>query len=200
MQAHQDTNAPKDARAFWVDPERFRQFVEQQGPAPAQITEALTGNDVPVAERLAHTVKGVAGSLGARAVQTAAGTLETALGAKASPAAVPPVLRAFTSVLDDFVGRLRSALPVATTLSAPAAPAGPVDLEQARKVVHEMIAHLNNFDPAASECLETNPDVFRTLLPGERFVSFEQQISSFSFADALMQLQQAATEQGLLPT
>ncbi|MCZ7640780.1 MAG: response regulator [Verrucomicrobia bacterium] len=42
----------------------LRQFVEQQGSAPAQIAAALTGGDVPLAERLAHTVKGVAGSLG----------------------------------------------------------------------------------------------------------------------------------------
>ncbi len=38
----------------------LRQFVEQQGQAPAQIAEALARNEVPVAERLAHTVKGVA--------------------------------------------------------------------------------------------------------------------------------------------
>jgi hypothetical protein len=132
-------------------------------------------------------------------VQTAAGILETALGAKASSVELTPVLREFTSVLDDFVGRLRTALPVAPTLPAPAAPAGPVDLAQAKEVVQQMIAHLNNFDPAASECLEANPDVFRALLPGEKFVSFEQQIGSFSFADALAQLQQAATEHGCLP-
>jgi two-component system, sensor histidine kinase and response regulator len=177
----------------------LRQFVEQQGPSPAQITDALTRNDVPVAERLAHTVKGVAGSLGARAVQTAAGTLEAGLGAKVSSVELTPVLREFTSVLDDFVGRLRAALPLGPTLPAPAAHAGPVDIEQAKKVVQEMIAHLNNFDPAASECLEANPGVFRTLLPGEKFVSFEQQVGSFSFADALDQLQQAATEHGCLP-
>jgi len=178
----------------------LRQFVEQQGPSPAQITDALTRNDVPVAERLAHTVKGVAGSLGARAVQTAAGSLETALGAKAGSVELTPVLREFTSVLDDFVGRLRAALPPAPILPATAVPAGPVDLEQAKKVVQEMMAHLNNFDPAASECLETNPDVFRTLLPGEKFASFEQQVAGFSFVDALAQLQQAATEHGCLPS
>ena len=178
----------------------LRQFVEQHGPSPAQITDALTRHDFPVAERLAHTVKGVAGSLGARAVQTAAGTLETALGAKASSVELTPILREFTSVLDDFVGRLRAALPLTPTLPAPAAPAVPVDLEQAKKVVQEMIAHLNNFDPAASECLEANPDVFRTLLPGEKFASFEQQVAGFSFADALAQLQLAAAEHGCLPS
>jgi erythromycin esterase-like protein len=102
--------------------------------------------------------------------------------------------------LDDFVGRLRAALPLTPTQSAPAAPAVTVDLEQAKKVVQEMITHLNNFDPAAGECLEANLDVFQTLLLGEKFVSFEQQVAGFSFADALAQLQQAATEHGCLPS
>jgi two-component system, sensor histidine kinase and response regulator len=65
----------------------LRQFVEQQGPAPAQITKALAQGDTSLAERLAHTVKGVAGSLGAAQVQHAAGLLEKAfqavLGAEA---------------------------------------------------------------------------------------------------------------------
>ena len=178
----------------------LRQFVEQQGPAPAQITDALTRNDVPVAERLAHTVKGVAGNLGARAVQTAAGTLEKALGAKASsadadasPAGHSP--RSWTTLSVASAPRCRWRRPS----RRPRPPPAPVDLEQAKKVVQEMITHLNNFDPAAGECLEANPDVFRTLLPGEKFVSFEQQVAGFSFADALAQLQQAATEHGFLP-
>lgn len=178
----------------------LRQFVDQQGPSPAQIAEALARNDSSVAERLVHTVKGVAGSLGARAVQAAAATFEKAIGTKTNSAELTPVLREFSSVLEGFVSRLRAALPPVPTPPAPAAPAAPLDLEQAKRAVQEMIAHLNNFDPAAGDCLEANRDVFRALLPGETFVSFEQQVGSFSFADALAQLQQGAKEQGLLPT
>ena len=45
----------------------LRQFVEQQGPAVEQITTALAQGDVALAERLAHTLKGVAGNIGAKA-------------------------------------------------------------------------------------------------------------------------------------
>ncbi len=62
-----------------------------------------------------------------------------------------------------------------------------------------MISHLNNFDPAAGDCLEANQDVFRTLLPAEAFAAFEQQVSGFAFADALAGLQHAVQEKGLLP-
>ena len=178
----------------------LRQFVDQQGPSPVQIADALARNDASVAERLAHTVKGVAGSLGARAVQAIAATLEKAIVAKTNSAELTPVLREFNSALEGFVSRLSAALPPALTESAPAAPAAPVDLEQAKRVVQEMIAHLNNFDPTAGECLEGNREVFRALLPEETFVSFEQQVGSFAFADALAQLQQGAKEKGLLLT
>jgi hypothetical protein len=62
-----------------------------------------------------------------------------------------------------------------------------------------MIAHLNNFDPAAGECFEAHREVFRALLPLESLASFEQHVSSFAFADALAQLEPFAREKGFLP-
>jgi len=178
----------------------LRQFVDQQGPSPAEISDALARNDASEAERLAHTVKGVAGSLGARAVQTVAAALEKAIGARTPSAEMAPVLQDFSSVLEGFVGRLRAALPSPPTVPAPAAPAAPVDLEKTKRVVLEMVTHLNNFDPTAIDCLEAHHDAFRALLPGDTFVSFEQHIGAFAFADALAQLQRAATEHGILLT
>src|SRR6185436_15574135 len=64
-------------RALYV--KLLRQFVEQQGEAPARIADALGAGDRATAERLAHTVKGVAGNLGARAVHASAGVLEGAI-------------------------------------------------------------------------------------------------------------------------
>ena len=40
------------------------QFAEKQGDAATQISEALKSGDANLAERIAHTVKGVAGNLG----------------------------------------------------------------------------------------------------------------------------------------
>ncbi|MHC1764461.1 MAG: PAS domain S-box protein [Verrucomicrobiia bacterium] len=174
----------------------LRQFVEQQGRAPAQIDEALAAGDTALAERLAHTVKGVAGSLGAPAVQRAAGALEKAITANTAAADLKSALHDFTKVLTDFVERLAAALPVVPTTS-PAA-AAPLDPEAAKRVVQEMIGHLNNFDPAAAECLEANRPLFQVLLPAQAFSAFEQQVSAFSFGEALAGLQAAAAEKNLL--
>jgi HPt (histidine-containing phosphotransfer) domain-containing protein len=163
----------------------LRQFVDQQGLAPAQIAEALMRQDQLVAERVAHTVKGVAGSLGMGAVQQVAATLEKAIAAKADPAALAPLVGNFSAVLEDFVKRLDAALPQPETVSSTAAPDAAFDPEKAHRMTQEMIGHLNNFDPAATDCLEIHRDLFRTLLPGEEFTKFEKEVNEFIFGDAL---------------
>jgi PAS domain S-box-containing protein len=173
----------------------LRRFVEQQGTAAAQIANALERNEVSAAERLAHTVKGVSGNLGIRTVQDVAARLEKEIATQRTSAELAPVLREFKATLEGFVSRLHAALPQEETVSVPVTP---LDAQQAGQVIAEMIGHLNNFDPAAGDCLETNRTVFRALLPGESFITFKQQVDGFAFADALAGLEQVAKEKGLL--
>ena len=55
------------------------QFAAKQGDAAAQISAALESGDIKLAERIAHTVKGVAGNIGITEVQSAAQKLEKAI-------------------------------------------------------------------------------------------------------------------------
>jgi CheY-like chemotaxis protein len=160
----------------------LRQFVDEQGPAQVQIAEALARHATSEAMRLAHTVKGVAGNLGARTVQQIAGKLETAITAGAEAPELAPLLEEFGATLADFTARLRAALP--TPESASAARSAPVEPGQVRRIVGEMMSHLNESNPAARESLEANRALFQTLLPGEAFVRFEQAVNDFDFAAA----------------
>jgi len=54
----------------------LEQFAARQADAGSQIAAALRGGDEALAERIAHTVKGVAGNLGIQAVQSAAASVE----------------------------------------------------------------------------------------------------------------------------
>jgi CheY-like chemotaxis protein/HPt (histidine-containing phosphotransfer) domain-containing protein len=177
----------------------LRQFVEQQGPAVAQISDALARNDASTAERLAHTVKGVAGNLGARPLQQIAGKVEKAISAKTPYAELTALLKELDTLLKDFVGGLRTALPPVESVTPAPAAAVPLDPEQVKRVVQEMIGHLNSFDPAAGESLEVNREMFRALLAGEKFATFEQHINGFAFAEALALLDPIAKEKGFLP-
>jgi two-component system sensor histidine kinase/response regulator len=178
----------------------LRQFIEQQGPVPAQIAEALERHDDSLAERLAHTIKGLTGSIGARNLQQVAAKLEKAIVSRSPAAELTPLLQEFSGGMEVLVSRLRAALPPAEIAPMAAAHVMPLDTAQSKRSVAEMMSHLNNLDPIAAECLEANRDVFRALLPGDSYTRFEQYVNSFAFAEALTQLQNVANEKGLLPT
>ncbi len=55
------------------------QFASKQADAPAQVSTAIESGDRKLAERIAHTVKGVAGNLGLAQVATVAEKLEKAI-------------------------------------------------------------------------------------------------------------------------
>lgn len=175
----------------------LRQFLAQQKTAPEQISQALAGKDSKLAERLAHTVKGVAGSLGARAVQQASAALEKAISSQSPSKVLEPALHEFRSVLNSFLSRLQAALPGEVAPAQPP-PVASIDPEQAKKLVNEMILHLNNFDPAAGELLELHRETFRTFFRPEAFAAFEKQIESFSYGDALTAMDRVAREMGVL--
>ena len=89
----------------------LRQFAEQQGPAVEQITAALAQGDTALAERLAHTLKGVAGNIGAKPVQAAAGALEKLIRDRAAAAETESALRQVAAALDPLLAQLRDSLP-----------------------------------------------------------------------------------------
>jgi two-component system sensor histidine kinase/response regulator len=172
----------------------LRQFVDQQGEAPARIAEALGADDRKTAERLAHTVKGVAGNLGARAVHAAAGALEQALAAGDDGARVAPLQRRLGDEVGALVGRLRPAL---GEESAPAAPTVPADPAVLKELVAQMRKLLGAFDPAATDILEARRDLFRSLLEGDEFAAFEQDVNGYAFGEAQARLERAAAARGM---
>jgi len=169
----------------------LRQFIEQQGPAPGQISAALRQGDISLAERLAHTIKGVAGNIGARAVQTAAGALEKLIRGRAKAEEVECARQQVTAALDPLLAGLRTALnELAPADAAPAAvpAANPAESRQAGEQLAKL---LSEFDPGAADFIEANQRALRPLFSGEAWGRFEAFVQNYSFADAQAQLQQA---------
>ena len=97
----------------------LRQFSNTEADAAQRIAAALAENDRALAERLAHTVKGVAGNIGASAVQNAAANLEKAITGSA-PAAEIEVWRAsLEECLAHLIHGLKTALEGADGEPAP---------------------------------------------------------------------------------
>ncbi|HEX4771695.1 MAG TPA: response regulator [Bryobacteraceae bacterium] len=85
------------------------QFAEKQADAARRIDQALQSGDRELAERVAHTIKGVAGNLGIADLQGPAARLEKAIREKDS--ATPAFLEQFGSQLDTQVRAICEALP-----------------------------------------------------------------------------------------
>jgi len=171
----------------------LRQFVAAEHDAPARIREQLAGGDGAAAERTAHTIKGVAGNLGARDVQAAADKLERALKDGTSPAdawcdrlesALSPLIRGVRAALD--------AQPAAV-----AAGERTVDPTMVGETIARMHKGLAEFDPAAVEYLGSDLAYFRAVCEAPALAEFEQFVATYAFAEAHALLGQAATARGI---
>ncbi|WP_326535795.1 response regulator [Pseudorhodoferax sp.] len=91
--------------------ELLGKFARTQDRVPAQIASALQAGDRPLARRLAHTLRGLAGNLGAGAVQEQAAQLEGAIADGGGDAVLAPALAALAGVLGPLAAALQAALP-----------------------------------------------------------------------------------------
>jgi two-component system sensor histidine kinase/response regulator len=169
------------------------QFVEQQAAAPDRIAALLDAGGHAEAERLAHTLKGVAGNLGARGIQAAAAELERAIAGRGERGGIEALRQRAGTELGGLIERLRPVLDVAAT-SAPAAPSAPVALEP---LIREMRKRLDEFDPVAAELLDQHRAAFGTLFSPDDLAAFAQHLQAYELEPARALLERAATAQGL---
>jgi len=174
----------------------LRQFVEQQGSTVTQISAAFAQGDTALAERLAHTLKGVAGNIGARTVHSAAGVLEKGIRDRATSAEIESAKQKVAEVLDPLVAQLREKFKTATTPaenSRGQQGATPLILNpvQSREAGTQLMKLLSEFDPGATDFVEAHQAALRPLLDGEAWPQFEKLVQSYSFADAQSRLEAA---------
>jgi len=166
------------------------QFAAKQADAGAQISMALAGGDRKLAERLAHTVKGVAGNLGIKAIQAAAEKLERAI--REEDEAVPALLDEFASLLGPQVDAIRGAL-------QPAEPSQPetkaqveFDAEAAAAAIARLRALLEASDADAEEAFSKVQDTMTGQVEPARLSALGDAISEFDFEGALAKLDEIA--------
>jgi HPt (histidine-containing phosphotransfer) domain-containing protein len=168
----------------------LRQFIEQQGTSVGQISEALTAGDRALAERLAHTLKGVAGNIGAKPVAAAAGALEKLIREAATATEVEVALKQVSATLDPLIEQLGTALPSPAPAATPSA-TPPADPAQTRAAAATLTKLLAQFDVGAVEFVEANKAALQTLFAGDAWPQFEKLVQGYAFADAQAQLEQA---------
>jgi PAS domain S-box-containing protein len=170
----------------------LRQFADEQATGEALIYTALAKGDAPTAERLAHTLKGVAGNLGAKPVQAAAGSIEKMIHEGAARTDLDRALKVLAGALEPLITQLKM-LPGAP-LAAPVAAV--VDRAQVRAAVRKMGELLAGFDAGAAAYLEANEHPLRAAFEADAWNRFARHVRDFSFADAEALLKQAEAAYG----
>lgn len=127
---------------------------DEYGQAAAQMRGYLVSGNQGDAERLAHTVKGVAGNLGAEALQDAAKLLETAIkeaSADELPQLIGGVKESLSQAFERELAAVHSALAAALPEEAPqeeSSVQGPVsDAESLRQALQGLLPHLKTKRP-----------------------------------------------------
>ncbi|MBF0184284.1 MAG: response regulator [Magnetococcales bacterium] len=125
----------------------LHKFATSQGTFSSQFRQARMEQDQELQIRLAHTLKGTAGNIGARILQEAAAALETACQGKQNEAEIVPLLQTVEATLSPLLVALHSLAATERVAAAPPSPATQESLAQLKILLQEN-------DPDALDQLE----------------------------------------------
>ncbi|WP_374486080.1 response regulator [Zoogloea sp.] len=169
-------------------------FVQGQRDFGGRLDEALQAQDWTTATRLAHTLKGGAGQIGAHELAARAADLEQALRRQDALPALAPLQAEVTAQLAVLIESIGAALP--------AAPAAPVVLEASvdpaavAEVFGQLAPLLAADDFSSGQAVDAHRPLLQAVM-GARFESFARAVAEFDSDRALTQLRACAAERGI---
>ncbi len=168
----------------------LQRFVASLVNTPKEIRKALETGDLPLAERSAHTMKGVAANLGAGACSRLSSELEKSVKQQEPAAAIQARLTALEQHLIELTLGIGRALPVATP--AQQALVEPVDREQLQRLCCQLADLLRSSNAQARLLLHEHAALLHGGL-GSNFASLQSRVQDFEFSQALTELYDAAS-------
>ena len=159
----------------------LRKFCTQQADMPATCRNALTAKDTTTAKRVAHTLKGVAASIGADALSTEAANLEIAITNQLPVSKLKPLIAAIEVHLRTLIADIQQHLP--PLVSPPTA-----DKATAKAAVAELDKLLADSNPEAMAWLDQHSQVLATAMPADRVAEIQTLVRAFELDQALLLL------------
>ena len=171
----------------------LRQFLENNKDTTNEIKRVLDEGDTETATRLAHTVKGVSGNLGAEELFPVAGELEKAIK-QGETDSLDSLLDSFEFHLNVVMGGIQALEEREAAKKRKEAPAEetPIDLDVVRPLITEMSELLDSdLGEAMGRLEQLKPHLENSSVGGE-FRRFEKSLESFDTDDAVESLQEIA--------
>jgi len=166
------------------------QFAAKQGNAAAQISTALESGDHAGAERIAHTVKGVAGNIGITEVQSVAQKLEKALCDGEINASA--LLVEFASVMGTQVHAIEKALFDSAAARPVEVRTWPFNREVSAGAIARLKILLEVSDGEAEESFRSLQEALAGAIEKPYLDGLSASINDFDFGAALVKLDEIA--------
>lgn len=171
------------------------QFREGQANAVEAIEQAVQAGDLATAMRLAHTLKGLAGSLGVVAVVGPAAEAEAAFKA-GETAALPTLLAAISAALNPALTAIDG---LNAAIAVPVAPKGPVapdasgevkalDVAALTPLLQQLARLLGEYDTEAATVLQTLKNELAGTPHQAEAIAIEKSVDDYDFDGALEKL------------
>jgi two-component system sensor histidine kinase/response regulator len=169
----------------------LEKYANAQAGAVQEIRRAFSAGDRETAERVAHTVKGVSGNIGAVAAQEAAARLEAAVRAGDETEAQ---IAALDEALAAAIRAIRESREPGEAMDAP--DIATIDVSDALPVLKRLAELLVAADGAAGDYCGDNRALLRAAL-GDGAVVVERAVNDFDFDVALDALRAGAAAHGI---
>jgi two-component system sensor histidine kinase/response regulator len=173
-------------KTFYLD--MLKKHIDNQKQVSAQIRLSLDSGDYVTAERLAHTVKGVSGNIGASKLQELAAALEKAIRDGLPREEIGARFEIFAAVHGKLIASLMEAFPAVVVRKE----IGKVDELKSAAVCEKMMELLANGDSEALDYIETKNDILCYIMGEEDFGAFEYAVKQYDFEKALELMNQQA--------
>jgi two-component system, sensor histidine kinase and response regulator len=162
----------------------LRKYVSGQKDIFVQMKKMLSEEDWYSAERIAHTLKGVSGSIGAVVIQEKAADLEAAIRGHVSFDILNPIISETSAMLAKMIEYLENALPEEEIVSPVI---GPVSThEELLKVLADLKPFVKTRKP--KKCAEIMKEYKKFIWPGQvetQAADLEKLVSKYKFKEAV---------------
>ena len=179
-------------RRFMGQDDRYlsmlRSFAIEQADTGEHIAVALAQSDMVAGERLAHTLKGLAGTIGADALHAAAQAVEDAV--RAGEGVTSQQVGALQATLRTQIEAIRAGLPAQVRYFRQKQGLQALDTVLRDKVLVALAELLRNDDPRAQRLLDEHLELLEAAVP-KHFCSLQDAVASFALDDAYRIVQDA---------
>jgi two-component system sensor histidine kinase/response regulator len=170
-------------------------FAINQKQLPEQLQAALKAEDRKLAERLVHTLKGLAGNIGAEQLQQAAATLEAAIRAQQSTDELQPLITSLTTDLNRLIAEIENLVVKPAELNPPVT-TPELDRETLSDILNQLLVLFDESSSDSLELLESNQALLKAVF-AEEYLAFYTATQNFEFDEASSVLKQIAANLNL---